>query len=146
MAGSPNSSRMDSKMMTIEPGTTANYSTLKKNLVANRTSHNRNLNMNSSLSIQRLDRELLITDRKQSPKRTVVDGEATDVNGKTAEQLIKELTLDESDDEHKLEVLENETLPGTCKSSYALQFRMQTEADNANFANVSRSYTILLDL
>ena len=56
------------------------------------------------------------------------------------------MTLDESDDEHKLEVLENESLPGTCKSSYALQFRMQTEADNANFANVSRSSTILLNL
>lgn len=83
VAGSPNSSRMDNKMMTMDPGTTANYSTLKKNLVANRSSHKRNLNMNSSLSIQRLDRELLITDRKQSPKR-VVDGEAID-NGKTAE-------------------------------------------------------------
>ena len=65
---------------------------------------------------------------------------------KTAEELIKELTINVSDDEEKHEVLQSEALPGTCKSSYALQFRMQTEADNANFANVSLSLFLLITL
>ena len=29
--------------------------------------------------------------------------------------------------------LENESLPGTCKSQYALNFRMKQDANNANF-------------
>ena len=34
--------------------------------------------------------------------------------------------------------LQNERLPGSCKSFYALKFRLQTDKDNANFAQVSR--------
>ena len=33
--------------------------------------------------------------------------------------------------------LQNERLPGSCKSFYALKFRLQTDKDNANFAQVS---------
>mmetsp|Transcript_41525 Transcript_41525/g.54669 ORF Transcript_41525/g.54669 Transcript_41525/m.54669 type:complete len:106 (+) Transcript_41525:1675-1992(+) len=36
-------------------------------------------------------------------------------------------------DEREEELL-NETLPGSCKSFYALKFRLQTDKDNANFA------------
>ena len=31
-------------------------------------------------------------------------------------------------------MLKNEALPGSCKSQYALKFRLQTEQENADFA------------
>lgn len=130
LASSGSSGAFDNKMLTIDPETTANYSALKKNFAANRMMQNPKLGMNPSMSIQRLDRELS-PDRNQSPKR-MSESQAAD---KTAEQLIKELTLDLDDAEETLENLQNESLPGTCKSQFALQFRMLTEKDNANFAN-----------
>ena len=40
----------------------------------------------------------------------------------------------DTDDENQEEGLKNETLPGCVKSQYALQFRLDTDIANANFA------------
>lgn len=54
-------------------------------------------------------------------------------NVTTTEQLIRDLTLDLEDDEDRLMALQNEQLPGSCKSQYALQFALKTEKANADF-------------
>lgn len=49
--------------------------------------------------------------------------------GQKASQLIGSLTLDVADVEEQeaIEALKNEELSGTCKSGYALQYKMKTD-------------------
>ena len=53
--------------------------------------------------------------------------------GQKASQLIGSLTLDVADVEEQetIEALKNEELSGTCKSGYALQYKMNTDQDRA---------------
>jgi hypothetical protein len=75
-------------------------------------------------------------ERELSPDRTRGTSNERDEDGnlikkpvdeKTTEQLIHEMTLNEEDEEDRQEAIKNETLPGSCKSKYALQFRFQTD-------------------
>lgn len=80
--------------------------------------------------MQRLDRELSPDRPRDSPKKNGEDGEGVADNKaaaqstlKTTEQLIHDLTLDLDNEKDREETLKNETLPGSCKSQYALKFR-----------------------
>lgn len=48
--------------------------------------------------------------------------------------MIRDMSIDMDTHEQRDEELQTETLPGSCKSLYALQFRMKTDTANANFA------------
>ena len=85
--------------------------------------------MDSAMSIQRLDREFSIDRRFNSSVKR--DGsESPDLNKKTSnakkgtELLIRDMTLDLEDHELREDELQLESLPGSCKSFYALQFRL----------------------
>ena len=51
----------------------------------------------------------------------------------STEQLIHDLLKDAEDEDELKDVLENEQLPGSCKSQFALQFRLESDKANANF-------------
>ena len=53
------------------------------------------------------------------------------------ELLIRDMSIELDNHEEREDDLQNERLPGSCKSFYALKFRLQTDKDNANFAQVS---------
>ena len=98
------------------------YKTLKRNANHQKGSNTLN-NRSSSISIVRMEREF-------SPKKRRGSIEAA----MAAEQLIMDLTENDQDFNEEIKTqLENESLPGTCKSQYALKFRMKSDANNANF-------------
>ena len=78
--------------------------------------------MGSSLSIKRLERELSPEARRNSVKRFQSPNE--DPPQKSTEEVLHALTLNEDQEVEVLEALESERLPGSCKSLYALQFRL----------------------
>lgn len=41
--------------------------------------------------------------------------------------------MDSDEEQERLKTLEDEILPGTCKSQYALKFRLISDQNNANF-------------
>ena len=55
-------------------------------------------------------------------------------DGMTVEEFIAKLAADtDSEDEEKLWIEENEKLPGTCKSQYAMKFKLDTDQAIENF-------------
>ena len=127
-------------MLQQDPSATADYKTLKSNTQHFRMMQNRSSGLQSSISMQRLDRELS-PDRTRGGSLAKFDEEGNLIENKsppkdpqkTTEQLIHELTLDVDDEQDRMDTLKNEALPGSCKSQYALKFRFQTEQDNADF-------------
>jgi len=126
-----------------DPNITADYKTLKKNQELNRTSANRSPNLNSSISMQRLDREFSPERKRGSIEQILNDDENARASATavpkdslaiTTEQMIRDLVID-SDGEDE-ELFRNETLPGSVKSQYALKFRLDTDKANANFMQV----------
>ena len=109
-----------------DPSVTADYKTLKKNVLTTKLIANRSSGMDSSISICRLDREF-------SPSR--LQGSQKE-NTAAIDKLLKTLQVDHDEEDIK-KTLKDETLPGTCKSKFALNFRLQTDQANANFMTVS---------
>ena len=135
---SPNAAKSPSNMMNSgsftnldDPSQTLDYRLLKKNSDMSRTLAQRKSasHMDSAMSIQRLDREFSIDRRFNSSVKR--DGsESPDLKEKTSnakkgtELLIRDMTLDLEDHELREDELQLESLPGSCKSFYALQFRL----------------------
>ena len=98
------------------------YKSLKKNFNYQKGSNVLN-NRSSSISMVRIEREFSPIKRRGSLEAALA-----------AEQLILDLTENEQDQNEEIKTqLENESLPGTCKSQYALNFRMKSDVNNASF-------------
>ena len=51
--------------------------------------------------------------------------------------------MDSDEEQERLKTLEDEILPGTCKSQYALKFRLISDQNNANFMkDVSKNFVL----
>ena len=72
-------------------------------------------------------------DSQAEIKDTKKEKEPPLAKGTSTEQLIHDLLKDCEDEEELKDVLQNEQLPGSCKSQYALQFRLDSDKANANF-------------
>ena len=82
-----------------DPGATADYSSLKKNKDHVRKAANNSPALNSSISMQRLDREFS-PERKRGSFDQLHEQEGEDGNKTkiTTEQLLKDLTVDTDDE------------------------------------------------
>lgn len=92
----------------------------------------------SSISTFRIQREF--NNNSTSPRRSKNTIEAAD----KAEQLIRDLTLKTQDavQEEMQNSFVNESLPGSCKSQFALEYRMTSDRNNANFMAKNQSNVI----
>lgn len=122
-----------------DPGAALDYKTLKMGANMNRTLALRKSasHMDSSLSIQRMGRELSIDRCLNQPELHERSPEKKKQGITSTQLLINDMSIELDDHNQRGEELLNETLPGSCKSLYAMQFRMQTDKANANFAQVS---------
>ena len=87
-----------------DPNSTADYKTLKKNQETSRMLANRTSQMQSSISIKMIERELSPLPRKGSMDSLHKEGNEIQV---AAEQLIHDLTIDLDETQENEETLEN---------------------------------------
>jgi len=97
------------------------YSTLKQTKKATNGATTLK-NRSSSITQARYDREF-------NTSATVQHGAAAN-----ATTLINNLTKESDQPEEDLKALLNEALPGSCKSLFALNIKIRTDKNNANFA------------
>ena len=122
MAGSASSGKFEAMG---DPNATLDYKSLKKGANFSRTLAARAsaTHMDSALSIQRLERELTVEKRRNSSPMNRHSPTEISPDKKT-ELLIRDMSVELDDHNEREDDLQNEVLPGSCKSFYALKFRL----------------------